>query len=66
MTVINNAVCVTSWLDCFMSFGSSSVIYLQVFSSFGTVLKIAMFDKNGGIQALVQYSGKWNWESSQS
>ncbi|KAF1001997.1 polypyrimidine tract-binding protein homolog 2-like [Apium graveolens] len=28
----------------------------MVFSSFGTVLKIAMFDKNGGIQALVQYS----------
>ncbi|KAK1393423.1 hypothetical protein POM88_012479 [Heracleum sosnowskyi] len=27
----------------------------QVFSSFGTVLKIAMFDKNGGIQTLVQY-----------
>uniref|UniRef100_A0A165XEZ0 RRM domain-containing protein n=2 Tax=Daucus carota subsp. sativus TaxID=79200 RepID=A0A165XEZ0_DAUCS len=27
----------------------------MVFSTFGTVLKIAMFDKNGGIQALVQY-----------
>jgi polypyrimidine tract-binding protein 2 len=27
----------------------------QVFSSFGTVLKIAIFEKNGGTQALVQY-----------
>ncbi|GKB60344.1 structural maintenance of chromosomes protein 1 [Tanacetum coccineum] len=27
----------------------------QVFSSFGPVLKIAMFDKNGGVQALIQY-----------
>ncbi|KAL3837741.1 hypothetical protein ACJIZ3_022332 [Penstemon smallii] len=26
-----------------------------VFSSFGHVLKIAMFDKNGGLQALIQY-----------
>ncbi|KAK6121835.1 hypothetical protein DH2020_044448 [Rehmannia glutinosa] len=26
-----------------------------VFSSFGPVLKIAMFDKNGGLQALIQY-----------
>nr|GMD55113.1 polypyrimidine tract-binding protein homolog 2 isoform X2 [Ipomoea batatas] len=26
-----------------------------VFSAFGPVLKIAMFDKNGGLQALVQY-----------
>lgn len=31
---------------------------LQVFSSFGPVLKIAMFDKNGGLQALIQYPGK--------
>lgn len=30
----------------------------QVFSSFGPVLKIAMFDKNGGVQALIQYPGK--------
>ncbi|GKE99034.1 polypyrimidine tract-binding protein homolog 2-like protein isoform X2 [Tanacetum coccineum] len=28
---------------------------LVVFSSFGPVLKIAMFDKNGGVQALIQY-----------
>ncbi|KAK4384872.1 Polypyrimidine tract-binding protein2 [Sesamum angolense] len=27
----------------------------QVFSAFGPVLKIAMFDKNGGLQALIQY-----------
>ncbi|CAH9136960.1 unnamed protein product [Cuscuta epithymum] len=26
-----------------------------VFSAFGSVLKIAMFDKNGGLQALIQY-----------
>ncbi|KAL0304386.1 UNVERIFIED_CONTAM: Polypyrimidine tract-binding protein2 [Sesamum radiatum] len=28
-----------------------------VFSAFGPVLKIAMFDKNGGLQALIQYPG---------
>ncbi|KAK1577365.1 hypothetical protein Q3G72_021039 [Acer saccharum] len=28
----------------------------QVFSAFGPVQKIAMFDKNGGLQALIQYS----------
>ncbi|KAJ8547584.1 hypothetical protein K7X08_011170 [Anisodus acutangulus] len=27
----------------------------MVFSAFGPVLKIAMFDKNGGVQALIQY-----------
>ncbi|KAI9100010.1 hypothetical protein K1719_024228 [Acacia pycnantha] len=27
----------------------------MVFSSFGPVQKIAMFDKNGGLQALIQY-----------
>ncbi|KAL6581455.1 hypothetical protein OROMI_007378 [Orobanche minor] len=27
----------------------------SVFSAFGPVLKIAMFDKNGGLQALIQY-----------
>jgi polypyrimidine tract-binding protein 2 len=27
-----------------------------VFSTFGPVLKIAMFDKNGGVQALIQYA----------
>lgn len=31
---------------------------VQVFSSFGPVLKIAMFDKNGGVQALIQYPGE--------
>ena len=28
-----------------------------VFSSFGAVRKIAMFEKNGGMQALIQYPG---------
>jgi hypothetical protein len=28
-----------------------------VFSAFGTVQKIAMFEKNGGMQALIQYPG---------
>lgn len=31
---------------------------VQVFSAFGPVLKIAMFDKNGGVQALIQYPGQ--------
>lgn len=30
----------------------------QVFSAFGTVQKIAIFEKNGGTQALIQYPGK--------
>ena len=39
-----------------------NLFVLQVFSSFGPVLKIAMFDKNGGLQALIQYPGKiWIW-----
>uniref|UniRef100_A0A2P2LWF0 Polypyrimidine tract binding protein n=2 Tax=Rhizophora mucronata TaxID=61149 RepID=A0A2P2LWF0_RHIMU len=29
----------------------------MVFSAFGPVQKIAMFDKNGGLQALIQYPG---------
>lgn len=34
------------------------LIYLsQVFSAFGTVQKIAIFEKNGQTQALVQYPG---------
>ena len=28
-----------------------------MFSAFGPVQKIAMFDKNGGLQALIQYPG---------
>jgi polypyrimidine tract-binding protein 2 len=28
-----------------------------VFSAFGTVKKVAMFEKNGGMQALIQYPG---------
>lgn len=31
---------------------------VQVFSAFGPVLKIAMFDKNGEVQALIQYPGE--------
>ncbi|KAL9684116.1 hypothetical protein QQ045_021550 [Rhodiola kirilowii] len=31
-----------------------------VFSAFGTVQKIAMFDKNGGLQALIQYAGMFS------
>lgn len=30
-----------------------------MFSSFGPVQKIAMFDKNGGVQALIQYPGNF-------
>jgi hypothetical protein len=33
------------------------IMKLQVFSSFGTVQKIAIFEKNGGTQALIQYPG---------
>lgn len=33
------------------------IMELQVFSSFGTVQKIAIFEKNGGTQALIQYPG---------
>jgi hypothetical protein len=32
-------------------------MWLQVFSSFGSVQKIAIFEKNGGTQALIQYPG---------
>lgn len=32
-------------------------ISMQVFSAFGTVQKIAMFEKNGQTQALIQYPG---------
>lgn len=31
---------------------------MQVFSAFGPVQKIAMFDKNGGLQALIQFPGR--------
>lgn len=30
---------------------------MQVFSAFGTVQKIAIFEKSAGFQALVQYPG---------
>ncbi|GKC55774.1 T-complex protein 1 subunit alpha-like protein, partial [Tanacetum coccineum] len=32
--------------------------FQKVFSSFGPVLKIAMFDKNGDVKALIQYPGE--------
>lgn len=35
----------------------SKIDKLQVFSAFGTVQKIAIFEKNGGTQALIQYPG---------
>ncbi|GJV26499.1 retrovirus-related pol polyprotein from transposon TNT 1-94 [Tanacetum coccineum] len=37
---------------------TNSVASLIVFSSFGPVLKIAMFDKNGDVKALIQYPGE--------
>lgn len=36
----------------------NSCCFYQVFSAFGTVQKIAIFEKNGGTQALIQYPGK--------
>ncbi|CAI9290708.1 unnamed protein product [Lactuca saligna] len=33
----------------------ASIENMQVFSTFGLVLKIEMFDKDGGVQALIQY-----------
>ena len=30
----------------------------QIFSAFGTIQKIAMFEKNAGLQALIQYPSK--------
>lgn len=35
------------------------LIRVQVFSAFGAVQKIAIFDKNGGLQALIQYPGRF-------
>lgn len=32
-------------------------MHLQVFSAFGFVQKVAMFDKNGHTHALIQYPG---------
>jgi len=32
-------------------------MHLQVFSAFGTVQKVAMFEKNGQTHALIQYPG---------
>jgi hypothetical protein len=36
---------------------SNAGLSLQVFSAFGAVQKIAMFEKNGQTQALIQYPG---------
>lgn len=33
------------------------ILHYQVFSAFGRVQKIAIFEKNGGFQALIQYPG---------
>lgn len=33
----------------------------QVFSAFGFVQKIAIFEKSAGFQALVQYPGEMRW-----
>ncbi|KAF4380456.1 hypothetical protein F8388_024749 [Cannabis sativa] len=38
-----------------MQYAVTLEVLHMVFSSFGPVQKIAMFDKNGGVQALVQY-----------
>ncbi|XP_042048866.1 polypyrimidine tract-binding protein homolog 2-like isoform X1 [Salvia splendens] len=38
-----------------MQYAVTLDVLQTVFSSFGPVLKIAMFDKNGGLQALIQY-----------
>lgn len=44
----------------------SLVALLQVFSAFGFVQKIAIFEKQAGFQALVQYPGKPEKPVSQS
>ncbi|XP_035846126.1 polypyrimidine tract-binding protein homolog 2 isoform X2 [Helianthus annuus] len=38
-----------------MQYAVTLEVLQMVFSAFGPVLKIAMFDKNGGLQALIQY-----------
>ncbi|KAK6936717.1 PTBP1-like, RNA recognition motif 2, partial [Dillenia turbinata] len=38
-----------------MQYGVTLDVLHMVFSAFGPVQKIAMFDKNGGLQALIQY-----------
>ncbi|GKD74381.1 RNA polymerase II C-terminal domain phosphatase-like protein 1 [Tanacetum coccineum] len=43
------------------AFASYYALQPQVFSSFGPILKIAMFDKNGDVQALIQYPGLLTW-----
>lgn len=40
-----------------MNYALNVGLSLQVFSAFGTIQKIAMFEKNGQTQALIQYPG---------
>ena len=51
----------TSSNDLFYHVGCTHTVMsdhlFQVFSAFGTVQKIAIFEKNGGMQALIQYPG---------
>lgn len=53
-------VCLNFYLYYMLNFCISLlfICLVQVFSAFGPVLKIAMFDKNGGVQALIQYPGE--------
>ncbi|KAH7439350.1 hypothetical protein KP509_04G057500 [Ceratopteris richardii] len=39
-----------------MQYAVTIEVLQTIFSSFGTVLKIAMFEKNAGLQALIQYA----------
>lgn len=43
---------------CCTSISITFILLLQVFSTFGPIQKIAMFEKNGGFQALIQFPGK--------
>lgn len=52
----SNLVYMSVWAHFFVI--TVTMFSIQVFSAFGQVLKIAMFDKNGGLQALIQYPGK--------
>jgi len=48
----------SSVVVCFIHSNHAKLLYkFQVFSAFGTVQKIAIFEKNGGTQALIQYPG---------
>ena len=48
----------SSVVVCFIHSNHAKLLYkFQVFSAFGAVQKIAIFEKNGGTQALIQYPG---------